>query len=242
MLEQVFLSVIIPAYNEEPNLLDTLQEVAGYLNSQNYSYEVIIVEDGSKDKTYEIAEAAKSLFKNFSLIKNDKNQGKGYSVKKGVLVATGQLILFMDADNSARINEIEKLLLQVDDIDVVIASRRSPDAIIEQFQPLHRRIMGDIYILLSKLILGISVSDYNCGFKLYTRRASRIIFPRLTRNDWSFDSELIFLIKKYNLKLKEVGIRWQDKRTSKVKPFQDGIKSLFSLFSIRLQDLLGRYN
>lgn len=241
--DKIYLSIVIPAYNEEPNLSFTLQDIAGYLKTKDFSYEIIVVDDGSSDKTAEIASGLGHNFNSFTLLENLTNRGKGYTVKRGVLAAKGKIILFMDADNSTRIDQLEKLMPALKEgNDVVIASRRVPGAEIETLQPLYRIILGNIYILLSRLILGTTVQDYNCGFKLYTKDAAKLLFFRLTRDGWSFDSELIFLISKFNLKIKEVPVRWKDKRTSKVKPLPDGINSFLSLIRIKLQAIKGTYD
>lgn len=236
------LSIVIPAYNEEANLAWTLKDIAGYFKNKDYDYELVVVDDGSKDKTEDIAKASADLFKSFSLLKNDENRGKGYSLKKGMLTAVGEYVLFMDADNSTRIDQLDRLLPALKDgFDVAMASRRVKGAEIDSVQPITRIVLGNIYIILSKLILGVSVHDYNCGFKLYTKDAVKRLFSRLTRDDWSFDSELIFLISKFNLKLKEVPVRWEHKSTSKVRPFRDGIRSLLSLIKIKIQDMQKLY-
>lgn len=231
----IYLSIVIPAYNEASNLASTLKDISQYLKNKDYAYEIIVVNDGSLDDTATIAKNAGSLFAHFTLLEHSPNRGKGYAVKVGVMAAQGELVLFMDADNSTRISQIEGLLSGIKDgYDVVIASRRIPGAIIETRQPFYRIILGNVYIVLSKLILGATVNDYNCGFKLYKKEAAKSLFMQLTRNDWSFDSELIYLIFKQGLKIKEIPVRWHDqKKTSKVKPLQDGIKSFISLVRIR---------
>lgn len=232
----IYLSIVIPAYNEEPNLASTLEDISAYLKNKEYAYEIIVVDDGSKDKTAEIVHNASKMFKSFLYLKNEINRGKGYSVKRGILEAKGELILFMDADNSTRINQIEDLIKNITDgFDIAIASRRVPGAQIEKSQSLFRILLGNTYILLSKIILGTNVNDYNCGFKLYKKDTAVLLFKQLTRDDWSFDSELIYLVTMLGLKLKEVPVKWEDKLTSKVKPIRDGIKSLLSLFKIRFQ-------
>lgn len=229
------LSIVIPAYNEEANLSSTLKDIAGYLKTKSYSYEVIIVDDGSTDKTAEIASSSAGMFGSFSLIKNSPNRGKGYSVKRGVLSAQGDYILFMDADNSTRIDQLDKLMPAAKEgFDAVMASRRIKGSEVANSQPAYRILLGNIYILLSKLILQSNIQDYNCGFKLYKKDAAKLIFPKITRDDWSFDSELIFLISRFNLKAIEVPVKWVDKsKTSKVRPISDGLKSLISLLTIR---------
>jgi len=233
----LYLSIVIPAYNEEENISSTLQDIAQYLKTKNYSYEVIVVDDGSRDKTAELAAFEGKVFPHFSLLRHAPNRGKGYTVKEGMLAAAGELILFMDADNSTRINQIDKLMSAVlEDNDIAIGSRRIEGAIIEEYQPRHRRLLGNTYIKLSNLILETKITDHNCGFKLYKKASAKKLFENLTRNDWSFDSELIFLASKLNLKIKEVPIVWQDKqKTSKVKPIRDAVISFISLIKIKTQ-------
>ncbi|MFA5337249.1 MAG: dolichyl-phosphate beta-glucosyltransferase [Candidatus Omnitrophota bacterium] len=235
--KSLYLSIVIPAYNEEENISSTLQDIAQYLKTKNYSYEIIVVDDASRDKTAELAAFEGKVFPNFTLLRHSPNRGKGYTVKEGVLAATGELILFMDADNSTRINQIDKLMsAMLEGNDTAIGSRRIAGSVIEEYQPRHRRFLGNIYIKLSNLILNANIDDYNCGFKLYKKTAAKRLFEKLTRNDWSFDSELIFLAGKLNLKIKEVPVVWQDKqKTSKVKPLRDGIKSFISLIRIKTQ-------
>jgi len=234
-----YLSIVIPAYNEEPNLGSTLKDIAQYLKAKDYSYEVIIVDDGSSDKTVEIARSSGDLFNSFTLLENPKNRGKGYAVKQGMLAAKGEYVLFMDADNSTRIDQLDKLMGALrEGYDIAIASRRIPGAEVDTRQPSYRIILGNIYIMLSRIMLGTTVHDYNCGFKLFTHKAAHLLFSRMTMNDWSFDSELIFLISKFSQKAKEVPVKWHDKSaTSKVRPLRDGINSLLSLIRIRLQDI-----
>lgn len=238
MDNKIFLTIMIPAYNEEKNIKSTLLEISEYLKNKSFDCELIIVDDGSGDRTSEFAGSAASLFKRFSLLKNDHNRGKGYSVRRGMLAAKGEYTLFMDADNSTSIYEFDKFLPYLKEgYDVVIASRRLKDSLVEEPQPFLRAKMGKFYIFLSKIILKLNLSDFNCGFKVYKMESSRFIFNLQKMDGWSFDVEALFLANKYGLKIKEVPVRWVHKSGSKVRPFKDAMKSLISIFKIKVNDL-----
>lgn len=242
MAGDIFLTVIIPAYNEEKNVKGTLIEIAEYLKKKKFSYEVIVVDDGSIDSTAPFAQSVSGIFLNFKLLKNEINKGKGHAVKRGISDARGEYALFMDADNSTSIDELDKFLPYLEEgYDVAIASRRLKDSVVEEPQPLLRSKMGQFYILLSRLILKLNLSDFNCGFKVYNIKSSRFIFDLQTMNDWSFDVELLFLINKYGLRLKEIPVRWVHKSGSKVRPVKDALKSFISVLRIKLNDMKHRY-
>lgn len=242
MNKDTLLTIVIPAYNEERSIGNTLEEVAGYLMKKKIPYEVIIVDDGSKDRTVENAGARSNLFNNFKILKNIANKGKGYSVKRGVLSAEGDYILFMDADNSTSIYEFDKFLPYLKDgYDAVIASRRLKSSNVEEPQPFLRAKMGEFYIFLARLILGLKLSDFNCGFKAYNTETTRRIFELQSMNDWSFDVELLFLVNKYGLKIKEVPVKWVHKSGSKVKPVKDAIISFISILKIRANNIKHKY-
>lgn len=242
MKEKIFLSIIIPAYNEENTIESTLKEISEYVHKNRYSCEVIIVDDGSADNTIVNAQRSSALFDNFKIIKNLSNKGKGYSVKRAMLEAMGEYALFMDADNSTSISEFDKFLPHLKEgYDVVIASRRLKGSIVDEPQPLLRAKMGQFYIFLSRLILKLNVSDFNCGFKAYNVKSTRLIFGLQSMDDWSFDVELLFIINKYALKLKEVPVRWVHKSGSKVKPLKDAIRSFVSVLKIKANDIKRRY-
>jgi dolichyl-phosphate beta-glucosyltransferase len=242
MANNIFLTIIIPAYNEEKHIAGTLLEISGYLKNKNFSYEMIVVDDGSRDKTAVLIESASHLFKSIRILKNDANKGKGFSVRRAMLDANGKYALFMDADNSTSIYEFDKFLPYLNEgYDVVIASRRLKDSNVEEPQPTLRAKMGQFYIFLARIILGLNVSDFNCGFKAYNTKLTRRIFEAQKMNDWSFDVELLFLANKSGLKLKETPVRWVHKSGSKVKPFKDAIRSFISILKIKWNDLTQKY-
>ncbi|MFQ5953206.1 MAG: dolichyl-phosphate beta-glucosyltransferase [Candidatus Omnitrophota bacterium] len=242
MPESVYLSVIIPAYNEEKNISSTLAEISDYLANKDFSSEVIVIDDGSEDGTIEKSREFESKLPNFRVIESKPNRGKGFVLKKAMPQASGDYVMFMDADNSTSIAEMDKFLPYLEkEYDVVIGSRRLKDSEIAVPESAMRIVLGNIYILLSWILLGAKVSDFNCGFKAYKREAARRIFSLQRMNDWSFDTELIFIIGKLGLKIKEVPVKWAHKFTSKVKPLKAGIESFLSLLKIKMNDIKGLY-
>lgn len=241
-MKELFLSIIIPAYNEERNIVSTLSEIAEYLGKKDFSYELILIDDGSEDSTVKSSREFQDKISNFQLIESNPNRGKGYVLKKAMMKARGEYVMFMDADNSTSIYELDKFLPYLEEgYDAVIASRRIKGAEVVVPESVLRVLMGNIYILLSRIIFKLRVNDINCGFKAYRRDAARKIFSLQKMNDWSFDTELIFLIHKFGMRVKEVPVRWTHKYTSKVKPFRAGIQSFLSLLKIKLSDLKGDY-
>jgi dolichyl-phosphate beta-glucosyltransferase len=238
MEENIFLSIIIPAYNEGKAIEATLKEIAEYIRKNAFVCEVIVVDDGSGDNTFANAERERPLFARFNVIRNLSNRGKGYSVKRAMLEARGEIALFMDADSSTSIYEFDKFLPFIKEkYDIVIASRRLKDSIVKESQPLIRSLMGKFFIFISRITLNLKFSDFNCGFKVYTNEAAKLLFKKQKMNDWSFDVELLFLANKFDLSTKEVPVRWVHKSGSKVKPLRDGIKSFVSLIKIKLNDV-----
>jgi len=240
------ISVVIPAYNEEVNILSTLEEVVSYLKSKfRENWEVIVVDDGSRDNTANLVVSyihKHNLDANVKLLKNNTNKGKGFSVKRGMLEAKGILRLFMDADNSTKIRELDKMLSLIDrGYDIIVASRRLPQSTIYHDQPFLRRFIGKVYHILVSLLLGLNLSDYSCGFKLFKREAADFIFSRQLIEGWIFDAEVLFIGNKANFLIKDVPVGWIHKDTTKVRPFKDALKSVFDILKIKLNHLSGKY-
>lgn len=240
MEQTPYLSVVIPTYNESVNIISTLNEIQDYLKSKDFSYEVIVVDDGSTDDTVKKTQALKGEMKDLTIIESVPNKGKGFVLRRGMLEAQGDYVMFMDADNSTSINELEKIIPKFRaDCDVCIASRRVPGADVKV--PISRRVLGNFYILLSRIILGLKVSDINCGFKVFEREAAREAFSKQIMDDWSFDAEVLFLLNKRGREIQEIPVKWVHKDTSKVRPIIDGINSFTSLLRIKLNDMKGVY-
>lgn len=245
MSNEIYLSVIIPAYNEERRIGKTLREIEKYLSRQNYNWEIIVVNDGSKDKTAEIVKKLFSEIKNLRLIDNKENRGKGAVVKQGMLEAKGKYRLFTDADNSTSIDHIEKMWPEFEKgAEIVIGTRDPRDAkgACQAFpQPWLRRRLGDAFNILVKLFCGLwEFWDTQCGFKCFTEKAAKEIFPKMKIERFSFDPEILVIAKKMGFKIAKVPIRWINDPESKVK-LKSMIKMGIDLIKIRLNIIKGIY-
>jgi len=235
MSNGVKLSVIIPAYNEEKRLPKTLEEINKYLRQKPYSYEIIVVNDGSKDKTAEICRSLTSTIGNLKLIDNKENNGKGFVVRQGMLEAKGQYRLFTDADNSTSIDQIEKMWPEFGKgYEIIIGSRDVKGAVLDPPQPwLRNVILGEGFKLFRKIVLGLwELEDTQCGFKCFTKKAAENIFPKCKINRFAFDPEILLIGKKLGYKIKEIPILWKNDLESKVK-FKSILKMALDLFKIR---------
>jgi dolichyl-phosphate beta-glucosyltransferase len=229
------LSVIIPAYNEERRLPKTLGEIDKYLRKQIYDYEILVVNDGSRDRTVEVTKNQIPKIKNLKVIGYEKNQGKGYAVRFGMLEAKGDYRLFTDADNSTSIDQVEKMWPYFKEgFDIVIGSRDIKGAILDPPQPWIRgAILGKGFKLFRKIIVGLwRIEDTQCGFKCFTKKSAEDIFPRCKINRFAFDPEILVIAKKLGYKIREIPVYWKNDPESKVK-FKSMIKMALDLFKIR---------
>lgn len=240
MSKQPFLSIVIPLFNESKRIYN-LTAVLNYLKTKKFSFEIIVVNDGSTDDSKDRINKLnnKSFFK---ILSYETNKGKGYAIKKGVLAAKGDFILFTDIDLSTPINELDKFLPLTKSYEVIIGTRKTFGSNVMTRQSPIRETLGKIFTFLSQLILSLEVSDFTCGFKLFSKKASKEIFSRLTINRWGFDSEILFIAYKKGYRIEEVGVSWKNDPLTKVKFPQDAINSLIELFKIRINDLRGLYN
>lgn len=235
------LSVIIPAFNEAERIGKTLISIDKYLSKQNYDYEIIVVNDGSKDDTAKIVYDFQSKIKNLRLIDNKQNQGKGYVVKQGMLEANGDYRLFTDSDNSTTIDYIEKFWPYFENgYDVVIASIGVKGATIEHTEKFYKRLFGKLGNIWIQFWLLPGIKDTQRGFKMFTVKAANDIFSRQTLNRWGFDFEILAIAKKLGYKIKEIPIHWVNDPRSRVK-FIDYFKVLFEVLRVKWNLLIGKY-
>ncbi len=238
----MYLSVIIPAYNEAHRLPKTLKEIDKYLIRQSYDYEIIVVNDGSKDKTAKVVGKLFPEIKNLRLIDNKENHGKGYVVRQGMLEAKGDYRLFTDADNATSIEQVEKMWPEFKKgYEIVIGSRDIKGAVIAVPQAWYRRKLGDIFNLIVQIISGLwGIWDTQCGFKGFTRKAVEEIFPKCQIDRWSFDVEILVIAKKLKYKIKEIPITWINDPESKVK-FKGMVNMLLEILQIKWNAISGKY-
>jgi dolichyl-phosphate beta-glucosyltransferase len=230
------LSVIIPVYNEAKRIGKTLSSINDYLSKQNYDSEILVVDNGSKDKTGEIVKNLQNQIKNLRLVEGSSLEGKGFAVKKGMLASTGDFRIFTDADNSTSIDQIEKMWPEFErGFDVVIGSRDIKGAVLNPPQPwLRRVILGDGFKLYRKIIIGLwGLEDTQCGFKGFKKEASLKIFPKSKISGWTFDVEILILAKKMGYKIKEIPVTWVNDPDSKVK-FNSIIEMAIGLLKLKL--------
>lgn len=219
-----FLSVIVPAYNEAKRLPLTLIDMDRHLSKAEYSYEILVVNDGSVDETAEIAKRFSQIIKNLKLIDNNENHGKGWAVRQGMLSARGNLRLFMDVDNSTSVDQFNNMIPYFKEgYDVVIGSRDIKGAKLILPPPWYKRMLGNVGNLIIRILLLRGFWDTQCGFKCFSEEAALRIF-RLTKiNRWAFDVEALVLAKLLGYRIKEIPVRWVNNPYSSV-----GFGSYFS--------------
>ena len=235
------LSVVIPAYNEASVIRETVEAVERHLNASRITREILVVDDGSTDRTVEIVRALIRELPSVRLLQSG-HAGKGGAVKRGMLEATGAAILFMDADHSTRIQEWEHFAPWVrDGYEVIIGSRRMAGAQVKVHQPPLREAMGKVFTWVTNTMLTTQVTDITCGFKCFQAEAAHRIFGLQRMTGWGFDAEILFIARRMGYRLKEVPVVWADDAATKVRLTTDALRSLKELFQIRLGAWLGWY-
>ena len=236
------LSIIIPAYNEDSRLPGTLARIASYLASLPLQAEVLVVDDGSSDRTAEVAQSFADRLPGLRVLSNGVNRGKGYSVRHGMLEAHGRVVLFTDADLSAPIEEADKLFAALEQgMDIAIGSRALNRSLITTHESKFREFAGIIFNKIVRLILWLPFVDTQCGFKVFQRERCRIIFEQQRIERFGFDPELLYLARHHGLHTAEIPVRWGHSPATKINMLRDSLQMFMDVFIIRWNALLGRY-
>jgi len=236
-----FFSIIIPAYNEENRLPSTLEQVFHFLEGQSYTSEVIVVENGSTDKTFEAAQRFAEQYKNLRVIHHEQ-RGKGGAVQRGVREARGEYVFFCDADLSMPIEEISKFLPPaLMDFDIAIASREAPGAV-RYNEPYYRHLTGRVFNMLIRLMVLPNLQDTQCGFKCLRADVARDIFPFQTLTGWAFDVELLYIAHHHGYRIIEIPIDWYFNADSKIRVLRDAWRMFIDLLVIRRNARRGLYD
>jgi len=238
------MSVVVPAYNEEKRISLSLPLIYSSLTCRFSRFEIIVVDDGSSDRTAEkVLEFSQHGHPEVRVIRYVTNRGKGYAVRTGILAAQGDIILFSDADLSTPMEELDKLKRVLDQgYDLAIGSRALKDSKIELRQPFYRVVMGKTF---NKIVQGLAlpgVWDSQCGFKMFKHNAAKQLFGSCRLDGFSFDVEVLFLARKWGMTSHEVPVRWTNSTESKVNPITHALQMLCDVFTLRWYYLLGRYD
>ena len=240
-MSSLFLSIIIPAHNEELRLPRTLRQVFEFLEKQNYAAEVVVVENGSSDRTLELAREFASRQPNLVVLREER-AGKGNAVRRGVLEANGEYRFICDADLSMPIEELTKFMPPVlSGFDVAIASREAPGAV-RYNEPPYRHWGGRAINLIIRMLILPGLNDTQCGFKCFRAEAAQKLFGQQTLGGWSFDIEILYLARKKYMNIREVPIHWYFGADSKVNAVRDALRMIGDIFRIHLHALRGGYD
>jgi len=232
--DSTILSIVIPAYNENDRLGNSLDRILSYVKGRHIPFEMIVVDDGSKDETVRVAREKLSGVSH-QVIENGVNRGKGFSVRRGVQAAKGKYVLFTDADLSTPIEEIEKLMPYLEKgYDLAIGSRGVQSSQVEVHQNVLRETMGRTFNVIAHAVAFRGIKDSQCGFKLFKNEAAQSLFEHQKIDGFCFDAEVIFLAQKMGYRIAEVGVRWMNSPQSKVRILGDSLRMLIDLVRIRL--------
>lgn len=238
----MLITIVIPAYNEEKRIIPTLKSIVAYFSKKLIPHEIIVVDDGSTDGTVKALCNLKTTYPQISVYSLDKNSGKGKAVRTGMLKGEGDFILFMDADSSTSIEEFEKFLPFIKlGKEILVGNRKKQGSRIIEHQPFVREFFGKGFTWLSNIITQAHVSDFTCGFKCLSKKATKDIFTKAVIDDWSFDAEILFIARAIGYEIIEVPVTWKHDRATKVRLLHDILHSLRGLFRISLYASKGIY-
>ena len=232
-----FISIVIPAYNDEGRILPTLRRIDEYCRNRFRGFEIIVVDDGSRDSTRNLVKNEQKQTASLRCEGYEENRGKGYAIRLGVAASVGDIVLVSDADLSTPIEEVEKLLVSCDEgHDIAIGSRALEESDIAVRQPWWREFMGKSFNTFVRHLLSVEFRDTQCGFKLFKGDSGREIFSRAAIDRFAYDVEILYLARKAGLKIKEVPIRWLNSPASKVSPVKDSLQMLKDLIKLKLRN------
>ncbi len=236
-------SIVIPAFNEQARIGATLERVMECVEERGWAAEVLVVNDGSRDDTAALVQAAARKYSNLRLIENAGNRGKGYSVRNGILQARGEIVMFTDADLSAPIAEAERLFTAIEEgADVAIGSRWLDRSRQTLQQPIYRRFFGRCFNWLTRLVMNLPLADTQCGFKAFRREVARTIFMRQRIERWGFDPEILYIALRLGMNVREVAVTWGHDDRSRISYLKDGLKMIEDLLLVRFYSLAGYYD
>ncbi len=240
ILSKPFLSIIIPAHNEAKRLSPSLEEINAFLCRQNYSSEILVVENGSQDETLAIARSYVEKIPNLRIF-SEEIRGKGLAVKRGMLEAQGEYRFLCDADLSMPIEQVNRFLPPaLESVDVAIGSRELPDSH-RYDEPGYRHMIGRIFNTMVRWLVLPGLQDTQCGFKCFRGEVAKRVFQLQTLNGMSFDAEVLFIARKMGYAVQEIGIDWVFNADSRVRLVEDSMRMAFDLLTIRWRALHGRY-
>jgi len=238
-----YLSVVIPAYNEEKRLPQTLQSIHDYLQASEKSFEIIVVDDGSLDHTVDVVQEFGKHHDGVRLLSYAPNQGKGYAVRTGMLAGNGDFLLLDDADGSSPIAELSLLEAAIaSGADIAIGSRNMPESEQKVKTHVHRKYMGNAFNVIVQSLLLPGIRDTQCGFKLFKHEVAHDLFSVAKQAGFAFDVEILFIARLRKYKISEIAINWTNVPGSKVNVFFDSAKMFLQVVGIRLAAWTGRYN
>jgi dolichyl-phosphate beta-glucosyltransferase len=240
-LKTPFLSIVIPAYNEESRLPRTLEQILRFLETQDYSFEVLVIENGSSDRTLETAQKFAGRHSSLRVF-HESMPGKGNAIRRGMMEAHGEYRFICDADLSMPIEELPKFLPPtLPDVQVAIGSREAPGAI-RYNEPYYRHLGGRAVNLVIRSLILPGLNDTQCGFKCFRADAAEALFHQQTLAGWSFDIEILYLARRMNIPIREIPIQWYFDPESKVNAVRDALRMVGDIFRIHLNALRGNYD
>lgn len=241
-MRKEYISIIVPAYNEELRVPASIEKISAYLEGRFEQYEIIVINDGSTDGTAERVRELSARLGNIRLIENESNRGKGLSVRRGVMASSGELVLVTDADLSTPIEELGKLLERIDQgADIAAGSRWMKDSDVPVRQPWYRLFISRVFNLIVRALAIGSIRDTQCGFKLYRGGVARELFNKSRFASYSFDPEVLFLADRTGRSIAEVPVRWLNSPDSKVRIVRDSTRMFLDLIKMRFFWITGKY-